>query len=208
MYSAKSWMPAMPESLERIVDHAHRYIRPAVSPGDAAVDATAGNGGDTLFLAGLVGPAGLVYAFDLQPEAIDNTRRLLDDRGFLNRARLIRDDHGRLRQYVTPGVSAVMFNLGYRPGGDKRVTTTAATTCRALPAALNVMRVGGRLSVACYPGHAGGMDETLAVEEFCARLPSGRFTVVGLKMLNRAARAPRLIIVEKKAAWEVAEFAG
>lgn len=189
----------MPSGLEGIVGQAHRFIRAAVSPGDTVVDATAGNGGDTLFLAGLVGPAGLVYAFDLQPEAVSNTRRLLDTEGFLDRVRLIEDDHSRLEHYVTPGVSAVMFNLGYRPGGDKKLTTVPLTTCRALQAALNVLRVGGRLSVACYPGHPGGMEEALAVDEFCARLPSSRFTAAGFKLLNRSERAPRLIVVEKKA---------
>lgn len=199
MCSVRSWIPGMRSGVERIVEHAHRFIEAVVSPGDTVVDATAGNGGDTLFLAGLVGPTGLVYSFDLQPEAISSTRRLLDSQGVLDRVCLIRDDHSRMEDYVTSSVSAVMFNLGYRPGGDKKITTTAGTTCRALHAALNVIRVGGRLSVACYPGHPGGMDEAQAVEEFCARLPSDRFAAVSIKLLNRSERAPRLIVVEKQA---------
>lgn len=198
MCFVRSWMPVMPSGLERIVDHAHRYIAPVVSPGAVVVDATAGNGGDTLFLAKLAGPAGRVFAFDVQSEALAGTRRLLESYGLLGRVRLIRDDHQRLEQYVGPGVSAVMFNLGYRPGGDKEVITRAATTVPALGAALNVLRVGGRLSVACYPGHPGGRAETRAVVAFCGELPSARFTVVAVRLVNRSPGAPRLIIVEKR----------
>ena len=44
-----------------------------LQPGDHAVDATMGNGHDTCLLARLVGPKGHVDAFDLQPQAVENT---------------------------------------------------------------------------------------------------------------------------------------
>ena len=47
--------------LDRILPYARILLEKAVSPGDIAIDATAGNGHDTLFLAKLVGENGHVY---------------------------------------------------------------------------------------------------------------------------------------------------
>ena len=41
----------------------------AIQPGDRVIDATMGNGHDTLYLCEAVGPEGHVYAFDVQPQA-------------------------------------------------------------------------------------------------------------------------------------------
>ncbi|MDD3298972.1 MAG: rRNA methyltransferase, partial [Firmicutes bacterium] len=49
-------------------------VKGVVSEGDLTVDATAGNGHDTLFFASLVGEKGAVYAFDIQQRALDITR--------------------------------------------------------------------------------------------------------------------------------------
>ena len=40
-----------------------------MKPGETVVDATAGNGHDTIFLSRLVGPSGRVIAFDIDPQA-------------------------------------------------------------------------------------------------------------------------------------------
>lgn len=55
----------------------HRIIEEKVQPGDICIDATAGRGNDTLFLAKLVGETGHVTAFDIQQDAVDSTRALL-----------------------------------------------------------------------------------------------------------------------------------
>lgn len=82
-------------------------------PPDAAVaDFTMGNGHDTAFLCGLV-PQGRVYAFDIQPQALENTRLLLAEKGYAN-ATLILDGHEHAKQYIHEPIAAGMFNLGYR----------------------------------------------------------------------------------------------
>src|SRR5690606_3119323 len=100
--------------------------------GMVAVDATAGNGYDTVFLAGRVGPTGRVYAFDIQEEALRETRARITEQGLADRVELIHAGHERLLEYVNGPINAMVFNLGYRPRGDKRVITRPETTIEAL----------------------------------------------------------------------------
>lgn len=134
-----------------------------VQPGDTAVDATVGNGHDTLFLAQRVGPQGQVWGFDVQAQALQTAGDQLHAAGFAPRVQLIQQGHQHLSDVlpdrVRGHVAAVMFNLGYLPGSDKRLTTQADTTLTALHASLAWLRPGGVLSVLAYRGHAGGLQE-------------------------------------------------
>lgn len=147
--------------------HAHAAVAAALMPGDAALDGTAGNGRDTLALARLVGPAGRVFAVDVQPEAVARTRLLLAEARVTN-VTLIEADHARLAELVPAEfhgrLGAAMFNLGNLPGSGRAVATTTPTTLVALAAAWGLLRPGGLLSVVAYRGHPGGAAECLAVE--------------------------------------------
>lgn len=67
--------------------------------GARVIDATAGNGHDTEFLARAVGEAGEVLAIDLQPAALEATlKRLGEDPGLARRVRVIQGDHAHLGQ--------------------------------------------------------------------------------------------------------------
>jgi ubiquinone/menaquinone biosynthesis C-methylase UbiE len=149
---------------ERPTARAHREIAAVVREGDLVVDATAGNGHDTLFLAKLVGETGSVVAFDVQAQAIASTRERLGAEGLLERVKLVHGSHGTIAEHAAAGnVAAVMFNLGYLPGGDHGVITRTEETLRALDGALGVLRPGGILTIVCYPGHEGGDAESAAV---------------------------------------------
>jgi len=158
---------------------AHWLASRSLVAGDTAVDATCGNGHDTLMLARLVGPSGSVTAIDIQPAALDMTRNALaaaamDD----GRVRLVNDCHSRLGASVAPESAAwIMFNLGYLPGGDRAITSRAVTTCRALDAAVAALRPGGRLAVTSYPGHAEGALEARAVEDWMSTAAAGGMRV-------------------------------
>ena len=135
-------------------------------PGDCAVDATAGQGHDTCFLANLVGPTGRVLALDIQQSALDATVARLTEQGLADgRVECHLTGHEHLASLL-PGNEAavVMFNLGYLPGHDHQITTQTASTLAGLEAAVRVLRPGGLLSVLCYPGHSGGEAEAQAVE--------------------------------------------
>ncbi|MCW1923065.1 methyltransferase domain-containing protein [Luteolibacter arcticus] len=149
---------------ERPTARAHREVASVLREGDVAIDATAGNGHDTVFLAGLVGPTGKVIAFDVQEQAIASTRERLAAEGLLERVELVHASHAAMHAYAGPAsVTAAMFNLGYLPGGDHELITRTEETLQGLEAAVGVLKPGGLLTIVCYPGHAGGDDESAAV---------------------------------------------
>jgi glycine oxidase len=181
---------------KRLTERAHEIVRSVVKSGDTAIDATAGNGHDTCFLAELVGSEGTVFAFDRQPTAIEQTQKQLASRGLTN-ATLLERDHSQLQKEIPPRhhgtVAAVMFNLGYLPGGDKSVITQTGSTMVALQAALKLVRLGGVVTVLAYPGHAGGDEETLAVETLLGSLDRDSFTVE-VELVEGVVAAPKLFV--------------
>lgn len=147
---------------------AHELLAGVIAPGDVVVDATTGNGHDTLFLAGCVGSQGQVIGFDVQQKALDETRGRLVREGVSDRnVELYCESHAQLANHVArDSIAAVVFNLGYLPGADKALITQTETTLIALSQAVSCLRMGGLLSVMCYPGHAGGDVEALAVQQW------------------------------------------
>ncbi len=171
----------------------HRYVR----PGDTVIDATCGNGNDTLLLVRLTGPAGRVWGFDIQRPALERTAHALDEAGLRERVVLVEAGHETLADYVTGPVSAAVFNLGYLPGGDRSVITRPESTLTALGQALELLQPGGIIAVTIYPGHAGGAAERAAVEEWSGSLAPGTAHVWRMGQLNVAADAPYFILIQK-----------
>ena len=87
-------------------------LRQVVQPGDTVVDATLGNGHDTLMLCELVGETGHVIGFDIQPDAVERTRARLADAGMLSRCTLYAEGHEHLSERVTVPIRTATFNLG------------------------------------------------------------------------------------------------
>lgn len=181
-----------------ILDQAHNWVRQLLRPGDLGVDATVGNGRDTLFLADCVGPAGRVIGFDIQQPALEETSRRLGEAGVADRVQLVHRGHGEIvttLAQIAPGTRprAVMFNLGYRPGGDRAVLTRPETTLAGLNGALEVVSPGGIVSIVVYPGHEGGQAEAFAVLSWARALPVNRARAVTYQFLNTKTPAPFLI---------------
>ena len=176
---------------------AHFFLRERVLPGDVVVDATCGSGRDTLLLAQLVGPAGRVWAFDLQAAAIAATRQLLAREGQLIRVELVQTGHERLAEFVREPLRAAVFNLGYLPGGDKGFVTEAKNSQAALNQAAGLLLPAGIITVCIYTGHPGGMEEAEAVEQWAVRLAPEHFNVWRNRQLNRPETAPYLVFIEK-----------
>ncbi len=177
--------------LSRPMTCTHDWISSVVLPGDTVVDATAGNGHDTVFLTRLAGPAGHVHAFDVQEDAILSTRERLEEAGLLTPSvHLHLASHDRLAELVSGPVKAIVFNLGYLPGGDKKTVTRTDCTLAALEQAANLIAPNGLLSVMCYPGHEGGAEEAEAVEAFLSRLPHHSWRTGKYQLLNTGSPAP------------------
>lgn len=177
--------------LSRPMTCAHDWISRVVLPGDTVVDATAGNGHDTVFLARLAGPSGQVHAFDIQEKALRATRDRLTEEGLLTPAiHLHPASHDRMAELVPGPVTAAVFNLGYLPGGDKKTVTRTDSTLAALEQAAALIAPNGILSVMCYPGHEGGDREAEAVETFLSGLPHHSWRTGKYQLLNTSTPAP------------------
>ena len=177
---------------------AAELMETALYPGARAVDATMGNGHDTLWLCRRVGAAGRVYAFDVQPEAVARTRALLEREGVADRAALFCEGHERMATLVPEKVDAVMFNLGWLPGAPHGVTTRVETTRVAVDAALALLKPEGLLTVCVYPGHAEGARELAALREWAGALEPRRFDALEKRYMNQPGDPPVLIAVKRK----------
>ncbi len=181
-----------------LIATAHALVAAVVNPGEVVVDATVGNGHDTLFLANCVGPGGRVIGFDLQRQAIDSARMRLTAAGVCEASyELHARGHELMAAHIPMGVAAVMFNLGYLPGGDKQVITQVTTTLDALAAAFASLRRGGKLSVMCYPGHPGGDTEAEAVLKWLDGIRAATSSSTCYRRAGARATTPFLLMVEK-----------
>lgn len=167
-------------------------------PGARVIDATMGNGHDTLYLCGLVGETGRVVAFDVQTQAVENTEKLLLENGMKDRAELHLCGHEKMALYVKEPVDAVMFNLGWLPGGDKSVTTHWETTRVAMDAALKLLGKNGVCVVCAYPGHAAGAEELERIREYFSSLRPQEFNVLEQNFLNAGPGAPVCFVAQRQ----------
>ena len=183
--------------LERVLQYAQTLLKSAIGDGDIAVDATAGNGHDTLFLAELVGDDGFVYAFDVQKQAVDATLHRLLDHALEHRAVVLKDGHENVAKYVDKPVSGAIFNLGYLPGSDHEVITRPNTTIQALESLLKLLKIGGIVVLVIYHGHEGGKEERDEVIRFVSELPQKYIHVLRYEFLNQKNDPPFVIALEK-----------
>ncbi len=174
-----------------------RFIREHLREGDIAVDFTMGNGHDTEFLSKTVGEQGHVYAFDIQRAAVESTAENLKRAGCYENYTLICDSHHKVEEYVKTPIKAGMFNLGYLPGGDKRITTLRETTMPAVEAAIRLLDRDAILNIAVYPGHEEGELEGRMLCEYFATLDRRKICISQIKILN-SPTSPYFMVVETK----------
>ena len=189
---------------------AMHIVKEYVSSESTVIDATCGNGHDTLNLARLY-PAKLL-AFDIQESAVENTVRRLSDNGFTKQLqtgsiRVINDSHENLTSYVLSGginteekqcIDAVVFNLGYLPGGDKAITTYAGSTLNAVKTALSILKRDGIICVTMYGGHPEGKAEKDELVNFAQNLDSHIYHTAYINMLNQPNDPPEILLITIK----------
>ncbi len=157
------------DSEKNLVSLSHEWVKARLTLGNRAIDATAGNGNDTLFLSQCVGKSGHVAAFDIQERAIVETRELLTREGCKN-VEVFQRGHEKMIETLgsewVGATQAILFNLGYLPRSDKEITTRIETTLPALEASRTLLSSGGILVVTVYTKHAGGFEESVAVDKW------------------------------------------
>ena len=194
--------------LERVKKHmlkpamrySHDLLLDCIETGDVVVDATMGNGHDTLFLAELVGPTGHVFGFDIQEQAYTATLEKITAADCLKQTTLCLTGHEHLGLFIpldTP-IKAAIFNLGYLPKGDKTLVTTKDTTLKAVEELLMRLVPKGRIILVLYDGHDEGKPEKSAVLTFVSQLDQTVFSVMHYQFLNQKNNPPSLVCIEKK----------
>ncbi|WP_192988459.1 tRNA (mnm(5)s(2)U34)-methyltransferase [Carnobacterium mobile] len=186
--------------IENAMRYSHTLLKNTVIPGDTVIDATVGNGGDTILLAALVGKTGKVYGFDIQPQALQTTKEKLLLTGLGEQVDLYLQGHETLKSVVPAKteIAAAIFNLGYLPKSDKKIITKGETTIQAIHAILPMLRKGGLVLLVIYSGHQGGQTEKDAVLAFTEQLPQQFFNVLHYGFINQRNDPPFLLIIEKK----------
>lgn len=179
----------------------HSFLRETVHSGAVCIDATAGKGRDTALLCRLAGEEGRVLAFDIQEEAIVQTRTLLEREGL--RAQVIRDSHANMEQYAErESVDCVVFNFGRLPGGDPHIVTRAESSVAAIAAALRLLKPGGVMAIALYYGKENGYGERDAVLRHLAELDDRVCSVLSCQWRNRRGDPPMPIFLWKERSME------
>lgn len=186
--------------IKSALEFSHQLLSETVNAGDTVVDCTMGNGHDTLFLTQLVGQNGNVYSFDIQKQAVENTKALLQQNHAMTKnVYLYNISHAKVDEilpYETT-ISGAIFNLGYLPGGDKTIVTYPETTIAAIKGCLNHLGHNGVIVIVAYYGHPGGEREKNTVLEFGSHLDQKRYSVLKYSFLNQEHFPPILMAIQR-----------
>ncbi len=180
------------------LDIIKRVIDETVHEGDICIDATAGRGNDTLHLCTLVGDSGHVTAFDIQQDAVDSTKALLEQHGVAHRADVRLQSHSEMDSLHEEGsVSLITFNFGWLPKGDHNIFTHKETSIEAIEKGLKLLKNGGIMTLIIYYGRETGYEERDALLEYLPTLDSRKYTVVEMPFVNRPNCPPIPIVIIK-----------
>lgn len=175
-----------------------KIIDDNVTEGDICIDATAGRGFDTLHLCRLVGDSGHVTAFDIQQDAVDSTKSLLEENGVAHRADVLLKSHSEMDAlFEENSVSLITFNFGWLPKGDHNIFTKKETSIPAIEKGLKLLKKGGIMTLIIYYGRETGFEEKDALLEFLPTLDSKLYTVVEMPFVNRPNCPPIPIMIIK-----------
>lgn len=179
----------------------HHYVELLLNDylkeGMICIDATCGNGHDTIKLAKVVGANGHVYGFDIQSTAIDHTSDLINQHKLSN-VTLFLDSHDLFEKHISESVDLILYNLGYLPGGDKSITTSKDSTILSIQSGIELLNSGGLLIAIVYTGHPSGKEEGDALDEFVATLSQKTVEVSKISFLNQKNSPPHALIISKK----------
>jgi methylase of polypeptide subunit release factors len=173
---------------------AHNIVKKEITPTSICLDATCGNGHDSLFLAQ---NSKFVHCIDIQPQAIQMTKDRLSKHSMDNFA-LYQKNHDELDNIFPSDMrfDVIMYNLGYLPGSDHAITTKKDSSLHSIKQALMRLTKNGLLTVTLYIGHPGGLEEATAIEKYLSTLDKHDYTVMKTSLINRI-QSPYIIAVQK-----------
>lgn len=188
--------------LDRILPYARKLLQSTVNEGDITIDATVGNGHDTVFLAKLVGETGQVYGFDIQDLAIQKTTEKIKNENLSKQVTLLQKSHAKVKEAIPSSlhgkIKGAIFNLGYLPGSDKEIVTVPESTISAIEQIIDMMAPEGIIVVVIYHGHEGGEIEKDALLNYAQNLPQDLAHVLTYRFINQANNPPFILAIEKR----------
>lgn len=174
--------------MKSMVDLSHEFLKPALHKQAICIDATLGQGKDTDFF--LSQNVRIVYGFEIQRDVFESTKERLDDQ----RTCFYNVGHEHMEEYIHEGVDAIIFNFGYFPKGDPKITTQSSSSVSAVRQALNLLKVKGRMALVMYP-HESGQEEAKCMEEFLKTQTSIQVQKVQNLLVDHC---PYLLLIEKR----------
>ena len=175
----------------------HEFLRQHVREGAFCIDATAGKGRDTALLCRLAGERGRVMAFDIQQDAVAQTRALLAQEGLS--AEVFLDSHANMERYAErETVDCIVFNFGRLPGGDPTICTRAESSVAAIDAGLRLLRPRGVMAIALYYGKENGYRERDAILQYLQTIDDRMYSVLCCEWSNRRGEPPMPIFLWKE----------
>ena len=178
------------------VEFSHWIIDNYLDEYNVLVDATCGNGYDTLFLSSKISKKGKLYAFDIQKSAIESTKSKFKDKK--TNVEFINDGHENLDKYLNEDINCIIYNLGYLPGSNKKVVTKKETTIKSLKIALELLANNGLIVLVIYSEHEGGRKEKNAVLEFSSNLDYKKYNVLHYNFINQKLNPPEVVVINKR----------
>ncbi|TRM13003.1 methyltransferase domain-containing protein [Lentibacillus cibarius] len=187
--------------IKGIIHFSHHLLNEAIIEGDTVIDATCGNGHDTLFLSQAVGSSGHVYGFDIQEQAVINTKQRLSEYQLTN-ATIINDSHSNFIHHIPVDrltrLGGAIFNLGYLPGSDKSMITKSETTILALEGILSHLKKNGLIVLVVYHGHEGGDQEKENLLRYVQLFDQKLYHVLYYGFINQKNNPPFIIAIQKR----------
>ena len=149
-----------------ILNRARQKMQENLKEKDLVIDATTGNGKDSLFLLEII-KQGYLFGFDIQKKAIENTNNLLKQK--YKNYKLFNIGHENMKETLKEyknRISLIIFNLGYLPKSTSTIMTNYKTTIKAIKDGLELLNNKGHIIITIYPGTKTGNQESIKIKEF------------------------------------------
>lgn len=181
------------------VEFSHWLLKRFLPEDAFVIDATAGRGNDTKFLARLLNENAQIWAFDIQKKALKFTHNNLKKKELLTpKIHLIHDGHENIENYIDVQINGAIFNLGYLPGENREVITRPNTTLKAVKSCLSLLQKGGLIVIVIYTGHPSGEEEKNTIIDFTSDLDCSRNNVLHYHFINQEKPPAEVVAIRKR----------
>lgn len=166
-------------------------------PKGTYIDATLGNGHDSLYILNQKAFTGKILSFDIQEQAIQTCQEKFYDQKNMT---IIHDSHANLNHYLEPDqvIHGAIFNLGYLPGGNHEITTEFESTYQAIQTIGQHLISKGKIILVVYHGHPQGKKERDLLLQALEQWPQDKYHVLKYQFINQVNHPPFCLVIEKR----------